>query len=285
MTARRRRSGEGGFVLVCVLWIVLLVASLSALFVRSMVVHARAGSAHLRSAAAEAAADGAIRLAAFRLATQNSEASQQVAVNGSEWTCRLFEGVPAKISVQDQDGLLDLNRAPPALLGAALKAVLPADKAERALAAIVERRADSPRPGGEGEAGGWRVADEVFGPLDLLPGEGGAARFFTTYSRSDGFDPASAPAELLRLFRQSEGGGDGPLAAHVRPSRLRVFAITAEIGDRTRGRSVRRAVVDLVRAPGAPFRVLEWGTVGDAAPTPAEAGAVENPSPCLPPPR
>lgn len=294
----RQRDRQGGFILISVLWVVLLMASLSALFVRTVLADARSGSAYVRNAVAEAAADGAIRLIAFRLAGETQfEQRQAIPANGSPWRCHLFGDVAATISVQDQDGLIDLNRAPMSLLEPALRGLLSPETAEIALSEVARRRelgveGSQLDPARRGEVDS-AAPDELVGSLDLDPGEDDRAiQFFTTYSRSDGLDPASAPSELVALLGRGARGGSGTASSaglphsFVRQSRMRIFSITAEVGDGVRGRSVRRAVVELVRSPELLFRVLEWGiaggrgaqTSGGLGKLAAEKGLV----PCLP---
>ena len=89
----------------------------------------------------------------------------------------------------------------------------------------------------------------------------------TVYSRSDGIDPRRAPQPLLDTFRDNRPGAldeadaQGLPPEFVRQSRGRFFSITAEVGDASTGRSVRRSVVELIRQPDRPFAVREWSTV------------------------
>ena len=122
----------------------------------------------------------------------------------------------------------------------------------------------------------FSATDELIGRLDLAPNDSETVvELFTTYSRSDGLDPDVAPRTLVAAF----GGENGVPAEFVRPSRRHVFSVTADVGERGHGRSMRRAVVELVRAPELPFRTLEWSTLG--APPRVQAGAHGVIPPCL----
>lgn len=275
-----RGDDRSGFVLVSVLWIVVLIVSLSSLFVHVIGTHLRANSAYIRAAAAEAAADGAIRLVAHRLASSlGEEKNAPLPRNGAWFGCRLFETLSAQISVQDQDGLLDINHAPVRLLERALQASLGASEGSRVARLVAEFRASnadldlaeglSPMaPPGVSGSRSYDTVEELiaFGRIDHDRAEK-AFPLLTVYSRSDGIDPRSAPRELLDLFRRNRPGAleeadaSGIPPEFVRMSRGRFYSIIAEVGTGSTGRSVRRAVVELIRQPNRPFSVREWSTI------------------------
>ncbi len=263
--ARRAVQGDNGFVLVSVIWAMVLVAGLSAVFVNVLGMHLRANAGYVKAAQAEAAADGAIRLIGWRLAFAADEAAPR---DGTWFRCALFEAVEAKISVQDQDGIVDLNAAPLPLV----EAVFEAAGAGDAFADFAAYRARAaPAPGAYPAMPGrvLHAGEELFG---ILPIEADRVekllRWLTVYSRSDGLDPAVAPPELLAALDITP--------EIVRPSRGRFFAITADVGEAGRGRRARRAVIELLRQPERPYAVWEWRTVSaPAALSPRPAASAE----------
>ncbi len=294
-------GAPAGFVLVSVLWALVLIAGLSALFVSLIGMQLRSNAAIARGAAAEAMADGAIRLIAYRLATEPSDGSGAPALplNGSWFRCQMFDGTNALVAVQDQDSLLDLNKAPVPIITRLFEAGLGSSAARRATQVVQSFRAAAaakPEADPEGAAanrltlgreGVFASPDELFG---LIGVDGDSARrllpFVTVYSQSAGIDPKHAPAALIQALggRAFSDAADADLPPGLaRPSRERFFSITAEVGTPKLGRSVRRAVVELVLRPERPFAVWEWGASEDAAPAaaaalPAEACAGAVPS-------
>jgi general secretion pathway protein K len=270
---RQSRAGRlvedaNGFVLVSVIWAMVLVAGLSAVFVNVLGMHLRANAGYIKAAQAEAAADGAIRLIGWRLAFAADEAAPR---DGTWFRCALFEAVEARISVQDQDGIVDVNAAPLPLVAAVFEAAGAAD----AFADFAAYRARAaPAPGAYPAMPGsvLHAAEELFGILKIEAGEvEKLLPWLTVYSRSDGIDPAVAPPALLAALDVTP--------ELLRPSRGRFFAITADVGEAGRGRRARRAVIELLRQPERPYAVWEWRTVSapaalfPAAPTRSEGGA------------
>ena len=258
----RAPSGDDGFVLVSVLWAVVLIVAVSALFVNVVGQQAYSGAAFERNAMAEAVADGAIRAVAYRLAFEMpSESTRPLPRNGVRRGCWLSKGHSVQVAIQDLDGLVDINRAPLALIGAALGS-LPADERARVLATIEARRA-APVRQQPAATSMFASTDELRGAWGLAIGESAILDLLTVSSGSDGFDPKEAPADLLRQTSAA------PPSAWVRPSRSRMFAITAVAGQRLRGRSARRAVVELIRQPEQPFAIRTWETISGPSDDPS----------------
>jgi hypothetical protein len=276
-------------VLVVVLWIVLLVAGSAALLARAVSVNARASAALARTAMAEAAADGVIRLTAYRLVKGSAGGgAAPLPEDGSWFACGMATNETARVSVQDQGGLIDLNQAPLAVLRPLLILALGADDGRRAVEALSERRGravDQADSGDEpGIDGSFRTPDELLGPLDLPPATmAGVAAWLTTESRSDGIDPTVAPAALRDLMTNLGSAGHAIPPQIVRRSRRRVFAITADVGQAATGRRARRALIEFARSPDRLFRVLRWATIDasiDAGTAPASPGAARTGASC-----
>ena len=144
---RRRARGAA---LLLVLWLLLLMAGLVAVFALTSRTEALQGSALRTQVASRHAAEAGIEVAALRLAA-NNPATQWIP-DARPYPFE-FEGYRVEVRIQDEAGKVDLNAADASLLAGLMVAVgLDQDKA-RNLAAVIQD---------------WRDPD------DLLSIEGGA---------------------------------------------------------------------------------------------------------------
>ena len=283
----QRSKGNEGFVLVSVIWIAGLLAIVASTFAVAVSLHVK-GEANLAgSMEAELAADGLVRLIAFRLASPLvAPAGQRIQADGEPIRCSLDSG-SAIVAVQDQGGLLDLNRASlqalTVLIGKASRSGN--DPVVLAEAIADFRDSDDIRfgvtKGGPEESlltDGPGMKNAPFQSIDeieqVIPAQmadlGALKRLFTVYSHADGIDPSVAPSDLKPMM---DVDGEKPTAAiPFAPSSHKSFAIDAEITVKDGSRFRRRAMVSIVREPHRPFAVLEWrqssGFPGDQASTP-----------------
>jgi general secretion pathway protein K len=260
-----------------VLWALVLIAGLSALFVAILGMQLRSNAAIVRGTQAQAMADGALRVIAWRLANDLPAAagqSDRVPRDGEWFACTMFDGTLARVAVQDQDGLVDLNSAPLPLLDTLFGARLSDTEARRAMQAVESNRAllaEAPAADPEGQSadrldlgapGIFSSPDELTG---FIGGEASAAALLplmTVYSRSDSIDPKVAPPALIAALGGRPGNETAGLPPEiVRASRGRFFQITADVGSPRLGRSVRRAAVQILRQADKPFAVWEWTTI------------------------
>jgi general secretion pathway protein K len=270
----RGARNDDGFVLFSVIWIVGLLAVVASTFAIAVRFHVR-GEANLSSSVeAELAADGVVRLIGYRLAhAPLGEAVTGIPINSEPFVCRLGEDGHAIVSVQDQGGLVDLNRAPHNALAAVIDKTADQAGAGTEFAAAVAdfRDADGERFGAAGDGSeeslisdGPPPKDAPFQSVDeieqVIPADAVDLRtlktMLTVYSRQDGIDPATAPRLLRAMIEQgSEAGGTAiPLA----PTQHKTFAIDAEVTV-ARGSKFRRiAMISLLREAERPFAVLEW---------------------------
>ena len=291
----RRSIGNEGFILVSVIWIAGLIAIVASNFAVAVSLHVR-GEANLAgSMEAEFAADGLVRLIAFRLASASAAQSRQGAPTDGELVrCSLDGGRSATVAVQDQGGLLDLNRASlqalAALIGKATRSG--SDPLSLAEAIADFRDSDDVRlgvtKGGPEEglvAGGPGMKNAPFQSVDeieqVIPADmadlHALKRLFTVYSHEDGIDLSAAPAELRSMI---DGGGDKLSAAiPIAPSQHKSFAIDAEVAATDGSRFRRSAIVSILREPQRPFAVLEWrqasGFAADQATAPVKGSCEE----------
>jgi general secretion pathway protein K len=266
------KSNEG-FVLVSTIWIVGLLAVIASTFAIAVRLYVKGEANLIGSMEAELAADGLVRSIAYRIASASFAEAREIPVDGSPLHCELGESRGAMVSVQDQGGLVDLNRASLNVLATLIeKAGKPGSDGKSLAEALADfRDSDSIRFGvtGGGQeqsliATGPSMKNAPFQSVDeidqVIPAEmadlGKLKRVFTVYSRQDGIDPDAAPAELKAMIDldRDKGRASIPLA----PSQHKTFAIDAEVtgGDGSKFRRV--AMVSILREPERPFAVLEW---------------------------
>ncbi|CAN5392150.1 hypothetical protein BH10PSE7_BH10PSE7_29610 [soil metagenome] len=259
-------KGERGFVLISVIWIVGLLAVVATVFTLTVRAHIRSASNRTETVRLEAAADGVARLVAFAL-SRRGDGRLVIARDGSAFACDFGSAMTASIHVQDQGGLVDLNRAPPLLFETLMRGLgaAPGD-AKRLAAALADFR--DPDSIAYGIEGGAEVNLVVKGPgiknsafqsvdeIDQAIPVGGVDRmrlapFLTVHSAEQGFDPAFAPAPLRAMIDKRD------IEMFAVPSAQRVFSVDVTVrGGRTAFR--RLAIVSLTGEAGRPFAVLEW---------------------------
>jgi general secretion pathway protein K len=266
------RKNEKGFILVSVIWIAGLLAAVASTFAIAMTLYVK-GQANLAgSAKAELAADGLVRLISYELAGLSFEDGARAPVDGWAFRCRTGER-DAVLAVQDQGGLIDLNRSSLALLSHILERVAKPGVAAKALAEAVAdfRDADNIRFGAT--TGGAETSLVPEGPPpknapfqsvdeieQVLPASmvdlERLKPVLTIYSRQDGIDIDAAPSALKATLGLDRGGERSlvPLA----PSQHKTFAIDAEVVTADGSRFRRVAMVALTRDSRRPFTIMEW---------------------------
>ncbi len=270
----RARERQRGFALLAVLWagaFLALVAGVALHGARSQALVARNLTA---MAQAQAAADGAVRLAIAGLLTDPAQATPR---DGRVSTVVVGPAAVA-VSIQDAGGLVDLNRAPEALMATAAIAAGADPGAALAVArAVTGRRPPPSAP--PPAAPPFRSVHE----LAALPGVSPdlyrrLAPLVGLWSRQAGIDPSTAPAVVLAALpgadpdevrravarREREPGfrpllrGLEPYLADSRGDAVVIAAMAQVPG----GTATRRAAVRLAlaaepgQAPG--FRILDW---------------------------
>ncbi|WP_246686184.1 type II secretion system protein GspK [Methylobacterium sp. WL8] len=169
MTEEHGRDGEAGFVLPCVLAILIVVCALLA----ATVMRVRSGTALTQARAdltrVQGLADGIARLVAYDLGLQRTYRLRglQLPEDGRPIACDLAPRERLLIALQDQGLLVDLNATPRAGLETALRGAGIPDATALALAAeIVDYRDadDVPEPSGGAEAPQYRARGLGYGP-------------------------------------------------------------------------------------------------------------------------
>jgi general secretion pathway protein K len=239
-----------GFALIAVFWIVMVVGLFAAIVASRTGFDLDRSGWTLGMGKARAAADGAVEEAAFQLvgrinAGVGAGASGLDLRDLAEFEVRI-DDVPVRVSVEDEDGKIDLNGAQPELLAVLIEAVMRENKGLAADDALTlsERIADfrdidnlrrlhgaeDPEYLAAGlTAGAKDAAFDIVGELGQVLGMTPALAeavtpFITVHNGRSQFDPEAGPLPLKALASGIEGAG---LAISVAPSRRRVFTVRA----------------------------------------------------------
>jgi general secretion pathway protein K len=209
MTVRRSaaRGKQHGMALVAVLWIV---AALGILV--TGMVQAQRGEIRLVSSTRQTVQAGALGSAAVQLVLQDM-ASRTTPVNRMARTEVSFAGTAMTVEVTPLNGLIDINRAPAALL-AALLAVAGELDAERA-GALAQAIVASRQPSGNAPGPRFEAVEDLL----QLPGVDfplyvRLSRLITTDSMGSGrVNPMAAPEAVLRVLSEGDAGRAARIAA------------------------------------------------------------------------
>lgn len=277
---------QRGLALVLVLWTITLLAVIAGSFAYSM----RTGTFVTRNAVdiaqARYLAEAGVQRAL--LALLDPDPAQRWAGNGSvrAWS---FGGGVLAISVRDEAGLIDLNRAPPELLDGILRVGgVPQAARPRLVDAILDwRDADHLNHLHGAEDKAYRLADRAYAAKDapfeaveelqLVLGMPVAVfeklePFLTVYSGQGGVNQSTAPREVLLalpnadadtvdslLAARTSAGGDGEQASAANHARQgNVYRITVHAQMPSGTTYGVRAVVQLSPTQTAGFLVREW---------------------------
>jgi general secretion pathway protein K len=283
-----------GIALLSVLWITGLLAVIAASFASSTRTEARLARNQIANAKAEALADGGVNRGVLGLV--ESDPKRAWHADRRVHTMRLGEG-EVQISIEDEDGKIDLNAAPLPLL-AGLFGVLglsPEDAQTMADRIGDYRDPDSERqPLGaedqdyfdQGLAAG--AADrELYGTSELLNVLGMTRELYermlpyvTIYSGAEGVDPVRASRVVLEALpgmtpelveQLLKAGPDfdpffdlqdetllDQLELYFLPTRDAIFTIRALARTDDGGNFLREAVIELGADPSEPYLVHAW---------------------------
>lgn len=283
-----------GIALLSVLWITGLLAVIAASFASSTRTEARLARNQVANAKAEALADGGVHRAVMGLL--EFDPARAWHADRSTHRMRLGDGV-VRISIEDEDGKIDLNAAPMELLAGLLVVLgLSPDEAQM----MAERIADYRDPDAEPEPQGAEDPDyldqgivagaadrELMSASELLNVLGMTRVLYermlpyvTIYSGAEGVDPVRAPRVVLealpgmspQLIEQLLKAGPDfdpffdlededlleQLELYFLPTRDAVFTIRAQARTSDGGTFVREAVIELGADPSLPFLVHSW---------------------------
>jgi general secretion pathway protein K len=174
-----------GVALIAVLWLVALLVLLATAVATMSVSHRRAAQRLVDAASLDSIADSAIRLTAFRIVAPQPSAARVAAGN---LHVQLFE-TPTDVTIEREQGRVDLNSAEDELLFALFAANGWTDQAAQS---VVARIAD------------WKDVDDE-------PRQNGAER--QAYAEAGlGYGPRNGPFESVEEVRQLLGAEDLSLA-------------------------------------------------------------------------
>ncbi|WP_045835010.1 general secretion pathway protein GspK [Hyphomicrobium sp. 99] len=214
---RRQSHDEGGFILVVVLSMCLLLALIAAVFSRAVQSYLHEASGITHSAQVEAAADAGVNIVALELATERDTGRRpRFPIDGSEWACRIEDGTELVVAVQEAGGKINLNLADDRLLSALFIGLTatPAAASQYADRIIDFRDRDDDRRLNGAEHDEYVAAGATWGPkntafdsreelqqvLGLDPAMIDAIwPYITLYSGTAGLDPATTSSQLADI--------------------------------------------------------------------------------------
>jgi type II secretory pathway component PulK len=274
LTPEDSTNPRSGFVLVAVIWLAGLIAVMATGFAAKVRIETLAAASAMQSLQAAYVADGLARLLAWRLAKGDS-----LPADGRPQACRWGDGPRARVRIQDQAGLADLNAMPAEFFAKLFKAAGAPDAEARRLSELI---ADFRDPDDQAQSGGdERQAYQAqgFGPknapfeavteLDQLPGLSeslyrAVLPFVTVHAAQPGIDATTAPQDLRRLFGEgSQGDFKGALSPYAGAAQARAFGIDVGIVMPGGARFRRQAVAILLRQPDRPYAMVSWTQGGD----------------------
>ncbi|HEY6433623.1 MAG TPA: hypothetical protein VIZ17_16715 [Acetobacteraceae bacterium] len=204
-----RRYQESGVALLIVLWMVALLAVLAITFANSARTELEMARNEYEAAHARNLADAGVSLALLRLIEPLSDTL--IREDGTAMPFRFGDG-SVRVSMQNEDGKIDLNAASTALLDRLFRVIgLADDDSSQLAASIAEWRTEQLRKWnthvpGDASRNDHRPTIEAFRNLEDLrqvPGVTAAlfrqiTPFVTVYSHSSAIDPLTAPLNVLQ---------------------------------------------------------------------------------------
>ncbi len=275
----RRPAGQRGVALIAVLWTVALLSLMAMAFLAETRSHANLTRNLLENAKAEALADAGVYRAVAGLLDADFITGWRA--DGTVYTLAMGEG-EVRITIADEGGKIDLNRAPDALLAGLFDALgVPEGEAAPLVDAIADfRDGDALRRAAGAEDADYAAAGRAWGAKDA-PFESVAelqqvlgidralydrvAPYVTVHSGRGQVNPAAAARPVLLAMPQlTEDQVDELLRrrAEANVASLRqtgtAFTIRAEAVTTGGGRLVREALIQRTADRSAPYRIHEW---------------------------
>lgn len=297
---------QAGFALLLVIWVLAILAVVAAGFAASTRSETRLARNLFEAAQARALAEAGI--ARGTAAVIETDPRARWRADGTPYPLR-FDGGEVSVRIEDEDGKIDLNMAPPAMLAGLCAELALEDAVCDALVDGVTERRRAAAPPEPPSFNGLRFGappvpdrqDAAFSTVEELrqiPGLDAASfaklrPFVTVYAQSEPVDPTVAPREVLLAIPGIDPGAiDRFLAqrdtaattnngfviaptlpgadAYAAPGQLHAATIIAEAHSETGAAFTRRAVITLTGQPLAPVQVQEWRQQLDE---PADDGA------------
>lgn len=276
---RSRASAQRGIALIAVLWGIAILSIMAAAFLAETRSQGTIARNLLENAKAQALADAGVYRAIAGILSIDPAIAWRA--DGTAYSLPLGEGIVV-ITIADEGGKVDLNRAQDRLLTGLLRVLgVQEDEAAALIDTIRDfaDRDDTRRPAGAEDndyvaAGlGWGAKDAPFESVEELQQVLGMSRslydrlapFLTVYSGRAQINPVVAPREvLLAMPGLGEEQVDALLARRNgdRDARVRsvgtAFTIRAAATTAGGGRFVREAVVQRTADRSNPYLIREW---------------------------
>ena len=260
-----------GSILLPVIVVLLLLASAATAMTMQTKVSLREAATRRDRLVLGLLADAAVRAASLALAqAATSQASAPFAIDGTPQSCTLAGGRRLVLEIQDEGGLVDLNKGSPDLLARIFKSAgVSGWDATAMVAAIEARRQPDNRPMDKPGAVTRRVpamvtrqdfesADEI----DTLPGMTPALfdrlrPMFSVATGAAGVDPVVAGQAIRAIIPAKEMTAPNFESMTTQSSHV-AFTITATVAARSGMRFRRRAALRLDPSAGPVGRVTAW---------------------------
>jgi hypothetical protein len=265
---------QDGFAFVMVIWAIGLLAMMFVTYVaaaRYRSIEAFSLSEHAR---AETSSAQGVNIAILDLLSGLADGapfSARFRLDGTPFFCISSDGSRMAIAVADEGGKVDLNTASPELIQALMRGIRPdvggGTLMTRRILGLREAALES--QSAKGIASPVAAAFRTVLELDQLT-DGDQELFqalkplVTVHSRSPGFDPRVAPANLLRVasprghaVSRSDARTNLP-AAFTADSRGRAFLISTEVMTASGTRFSRDAVVEFSHEQPTGYHIREW---------------------------
>ena len=299
---------QGGFALIVVIWLGVLLSIMAAAFTSAVKSRIRTTSAAVEAARAEALATAGVRIAILDLlsARDGTARPPRFGPGAPPVVCQAGTGEILTISVDDEEGKVNLNTPNERLLTALLVGLGAGASDARGMAAKIldyrdidnDKRPDGAERDDYAKAQGVHALpknsdftsvdelDQVLG----LPGDVVARMkpFVTVLSNQSGIDPAVASRELKSILRKGASGAtdasagldDGIFSAEalppefVSPTSRRGFSIRAEAQLASGARFVSEALIGLQSGNGATPNFRQWRRVPSPQAQPQSAQGI-----------
>lgn len=275
------RSRSKGIALVSVLWLVILLGVLALGLLSILQDDSRTARIFADDVQAEGLADAGVFLAIHELS--NVDTAKDVPVDGHVRNVRI-DGHEIEVSVQDENGKIDVNFAPPETLRSLIiLAGKPEPEANQVTEAIGQRKRMLNNPSANTSPVAGRLP---FLTVEQIQSASGISRdlferirpSLTVYSQQPTVQPATAPERVLRTLPGMSGDKVDEVMAGRRDhpvTAARIGMIEAMANQNSPfGRAftilskakvdeavfIRRAVVFITGNPQKPFRIMDWSS-------------------------
>jgi general secretion pathway protein K len=282
------RDRESGVAIVLVLWMIALLTVLAVAFARDAGVQAKIVRNQYNTARARALADTGVSLAILNIL--DPAPGDQWRLDGSARELTYGDG-QIRLSLQSEDGKIDLNHASDQVLGNLFRTVgLDTGQADNFAGAVASwKRTRMNIWNGAGDRGAFAPTASAAGPFLALEEFGEVdgvtpeiyrlvSPFLTVFSGTDRIDPLVAPRQvLLSLPGVDPGEVDAYVSARTQPGRGSILlpkltgidayfarhavafvSISAEARVPPDARFIREATISLITSVGESYRFVSW---------------------------